>query len=145
MGLPRFRSRRALSNRDLSAPSGIVASYPTFQVVFPWELGSSEDPAAPGIMRILSACILVATAHSTCLSSNMSTSSSTTMTCFMDGWPVNAAIMAFTPSPSLFLAMETTPFSQQHPPSVSLTFLTLGTACLTVLNIIGSLGSPIRR
>ena len=123
----------------------MVASYPTFQVVFPWELGSRDDPAAPGIMRILSACILVATAHSTSLSSKMSMSSSTTMTCFIDGCPVKAAMMALTPSPSLFLAMETTPFSQQQPPSVRRTFLTLGTACLTVLNIMGSLGSPIRR
>ena len=65
------------------------------------------------------------------------------MTCFMEGWPVKAAMMALTPSPSLFFLMETTPFSQQHPPSVSLTFLTLGTACLTVLKIMGSLGRPM--
>jgi hypothetical protein len=123
----------------------MVASKPTFHVVLPWLLGSSEEPAAPGIFRILSACILVATAHSTCLSSNMSMSSSTIMTCFMDGCPVKAAMIALTPSPSLFLEMDTTPFSQQHPPSVRRTFLTLGTACLTVFRIIGSLGSPIRR
>ena len=65
------------------------------------------------------------------------------MTLFMDVCPVKAAMMAFTPSPSLFFLMDTTPLSQQHPPSVSLTFLTLGTACLTVLRIMGSLGSPI--
>lgn len=75
----------------------------------------------------------------------MSMSSSTTTTFFIEVCPVNAARMAFTPSPSLFLAMDTTPSSQQQPPSVSLTAFTRGTACLTVRNIMGSLGMPMSR
>ena len=92
-----------------------------------------------------SACILVATAHSTSLSSKMSMSSSTTMTCFMEVCPDRAAMPAFTPSPILLDLMDTTPFNQQHPPSVSLTLRTPGTADLTDLRIMGSLGSPMRR
>ena len=57
----------------------------------------------------------------------MSISSSTTTQCFNDGCAARAAIITFLPSPGVCFWIEIAAWSQQQPPSVKTTFLTVGT------------------
>ena len=120
--------------KDFVASTPILVVVPSLSAT-----GSSDEPRTLGtIIMSLSPLTRVAIAYSTSSASNTLTSVSTTTQCYKDGWADNAAIIAFLPSPSVCLLIETAACNQQQPPSVKTTFSTVGTAFFTDLNILGS-------
>src|SRR6266545_5790180 len=109
-------------------PSGMVASMPIFAVMGSWPFARSHARtlgstclacASLMTMTSLSACTRNVRAHSTCVGSEMSMSSSTTIACLVSG-SARIAISAFLPPPAR-LRMEAITDQRQALPSVTAT------------------------